>query len=86
MTDVRSLYINQIINHYRKSLLDGPSESVTVRYRFQGAKENSYRMFSHNEGLDVIRDYIKDLERKVDELQYIERIIQVAKEKSEEDV
>ena len=80
MTDVRSLYINQIINHYRKSLLDGPSENLTVRYRFQGAKENLYKMFSHNEGLDIIQQYIKDLERKVDELQYIERIIQAAKE------
>lgn len=55
MTDVRSLYINQIINHYRKSLLDGPSENLTVRYRFQGAKENLYKMFSHNEGLDIIQ-------------------------------
>ena len=79
MEDTRSLYINQIINHYRKSILDGPCESVTVTYRLQGAKENSYRIFSHNKGLDVIQDYIKDLEKKVDELQYVERIIQMAR-------
>lgn len=78
MKESRSLYINQIINHYRKSLLDGPSECITVTYRFQGAKENSHRILSHNEGLDVIRDYIKDLENKVDEFQHIERIIQAA--------
>lgn len=79
MEDTRSLYINQIINHYSKSIFDGPCEGVTVTYRLQGAKENSYRIFSHNEGLDVIRDYIKDLEKKVDELQYVEKIIKAAK-------
>ena len=78
MEDVRSLYINQIINHYRKSIFDEPCENVTVTYRFQGANENSYRIFSHNEGLDVIQNYIKDLEKKVDELQYVERIIKIA--------
>lgn len=80
MEDARSLYINQIINHYRKSIFDEPCENVLVTYRFQGAKENSYRIFSHNEGLDVIQNYIKDLEKKVDELQYVERIIELAKE------
>lgn len=79
MKDARSLYINQIINHYRTSIFDEPCESVTVTYRFQGAKENSYRIFSHNEGLDVISDYIKDLEKKLDELQYVKRIIQAAR-------
>lgn len=79
MEDARSLYINQIINHYRTSIFDEPCESVTVTYRFQGAKENSYRIFSHNEGLDVVQDYIKGLEKKVDELQYVEKIIQIAR-------
>jgi hypothetical protein len=79
MEDARSFYINQIINHYRKSIFDEPCESVTVTYRFQGDKENSYRIFSHNEGLDVIQDYIKDLEKKVSELQYVEKIIQAAR-------
>ena len=78
MEDVRSLYINQIINHYRKSIFDESCKGVTVTYRFPGANGNSYRIFSHNEGLDVIQNYIKDLEKKVDELQYIERIIQAA--------
>lgn len=80
MEDTRSLYINQIINHYRKSIFDGPYEGVTVTYRFPEAKENSYRLLSYNEGLDVVRDYIRDLEKKVNELQYVERIIKLAKE------
>lgn len=80
MEDARSLYINQIINHYRKSIFDEPCENVLVTYRFQGAKENSYRIFSHNEGLDVVQNYIKDLEKKVYELRYVERIIKAAKE------
>lgn len=80
MQDPRSLYINQLINHYRESFLDGPTPSCTVNYRYEGDSEPTYLMFGHNEGLDVIQKYIKDLEKKVDEFQYVERIIKLAKE------
>jgi hypothetical protein len=79
MIDVRSLYINQIINHYRKSEFDD-IEHYCVNYRYQGVNKDSFRILSHNQGLDVIQQYIKDLEKKIDELQYIERIINVVKE------
>ena len=79
MKEARSLYINQLINHYRKSGF-GNVERYLVNYRYEGAKEPTYLMFGHNEGLNVIQKYIKDLEEKVDELQYIERIIRLAKE------
>ena len=79
MTDARSLYINQIINHYRAPELEVQT-GYYVTYRYSNAKSNSYRMLSHNEGLDVLRDYIKDLEKKVEELQYVERIIKLTKE------
>ena len=78
MTDARSLYINQLINQYRKSVFDD-IEHYLVKYRYEGAKENTYRYFGHNEGLDEISNYIKDLEKKVDELQYVEKIIQIAR-------
>ena len=77
MEDVRSLYINQLINHYRKSVFND-IEHYLVKYRYEEAKENTYRYFGHNEGLDEIQNYIKDLENKVNELQHIERIIQAA--------
>lgn len=77
MKDVRSLYINQLINHYRKSVFND-IEHYLVKYRYEEAKENTYRYFGHNEGLDEIQNYIKDLEKKLDELQHIERIIQAA--------
>ena len=83
MKDTRSLYINQIINHYRISALDD-NEYYNVRYVLPGVNKQSYRLLSHNEGLDVVRDYIKDLEKKVSELQYVERIIKVAKENNYE--
>jgi hypothetical protein len=51
-----------------------------VNYRYERDSEPTYLYFDHNEGLDVIQKYIKDLEKKVDELQYVERIIQAAKE------
>lgn len=77
MKEPRSLYMNQLINHYRKSFFDD-IEHYLVKYRCEGDDENSYLYFGHNEGLDVIQKYINDLEKKVDELQYVERIIQAA--------
>jgi plasmid stabilization system protein ParE len=79
MKEPRSLYINQLINCYRKSFFDD-TENYIVNYRYERDTESTYRSFGHNEGLDVIQKYIRDLEKKVDELQYVERIIELAKE------
>lgn len=87
MNEPKRLYMSQLINCYRKSFLDStiPSSTVnyssgyTVNYRCEGDDESNYLYFGHNEGLDHIAKYIKDLEKKVDELQYVERIIQVAR-------
>ena len=77
MTDARSLYIDQLINRYRKSVFDD-IELYLVTYRYEGADNPIPLYFGHNEGLDEIQNYIKDLEKKIDELQHIERIIQAA--------
>ena len=79
MTDARSLYIGQLINRYRKSVFDD-IELYLVTYRYEGADKPTPLYFGHNEGLDEIQNYIKDLEKKVYELQYVERIIKAAKE------
>ena len=78
MEDERSLYINQIINHYRKSVFDDIT-CYTVSYRHPSSNIGGWRILHHNEGLDVISEYIKDLEKKVNELQYVEKIIQIAR-------
>jgi hypothetical protein len=52
----------------------------TVNFIPYGGKEEQYKVFSHNEGIDFVIEYIKDLEKKVDELQWVEKIIQAAKE------
>ena len=79
MNDTRSLYINQILNHYRKP--EGEDIQVyTVLYRPIGLSKDLYRMMTHNEGLDIVKQYIADLEHKLDELQYVEKIIQTVKE------
>ncbi len=78
MTDTRSLYIDQLINRYRKSVFDD-IELYLVTYQHEGADKPTPLYFGHNEGLDEIRNYIKDLEKKVDELQYVERIINAAR-------
>jgi hypothetical protein len=79
MEDVRSLYINQIINHYRKSVFDD-NTTYTVGYKYPDSNIGGWCILSHNEGLDVVSEYIKDLEKKVYELEYVERIIKAAKE------
>ena len=79
MKEPRSLYMSQLINCYRKSFFDDV-EHYLVNYRCERDTEPTYLSFRHNEGLDVIQKYIKDLEKKVDELQYVERIIELAKE------
>jgi hypothetical protein len=78
MKEPRSLYISQLINCYRKSFFDD-TENYLVNYRFERDAEPTYIHLGHNEGLDVIQKYIRDLEKKVDELQYVERIIQMAR-------
>ena len=74
--DARRLYIGQLLNHYRQPF---SPNGYTVNYRFDGAKQDSYRMFSHDEGLDCAIAYIRELEKKLDELQYVEKIIKLAK-------
>ena len=79
MEDKRSLYINQLLNHYRyKSVFDS-IELYPVTYRDENSDKPTCLYFSHNEGLDVVSEYIKDLEKKIDELQYLEKIIQAAR-------
>ena len=78
MLDSRSLYINQILDYYQKPYLED-NFLYSVKWTYDGKNQQS-RLLSHNEGLDVVKRYIKDLEQKVNELQYVEKIIQTAKE------
>ena len=79
MEDKRSLYINQLLNHYRyKSVFDS-IELYPVTYLDENSDKPTFLYFSHNEVLDVVSEYIKDLEKKIDELQYVEKIIQAAR-------
>ena len=81
MIDHRRLYINQLINHYKASAFDEKTTySCTVKYRLPNSDSDIIFSFAHNAGLEVIAQYIKDLENKLDELQYVEKIINIAKE------
>ena len=74
--DARRLYIGQLLNKYRQPF----SPNVyTINYRFDNAQQDSYRMFRHDEGIDFTINYIRELEKKIDELQYIEKIIKLVK-------
>jgi hypothetical protein len=76
--DARRLYVGQLLRNYKSADLFSPNH-YTVNYRFTNATQDSYRMFGHNEGIDFVIEYIRELEKKVDELQYIDRIIKLAK-------
>ena len=76
--DARRLYIEQLLRNYKSAGLF-PQNYYTVNYRFANATQDSYRRFGHNEGIDFVIEYIRELEKKIDELQYIERIIKLAK-------
>jgi hypothetical protein len=78
MIDHRRLYVNQLINHYKVSDFDEKTTcSCAVKYRLPNDTSDTVLMFAHNAGLEVIAQYIKDLENKLDELQYV---IKIAKE------
>ena len=80
MQDQRRLYINQILNHYKIQYLEDNS-LYPVKWTYDGKKQH-HRFFSHNEGLEYVKGYIEELQDKIDELKYIERIICAAKEGS----
>lgn len=76
--DTRRLYIAQLLRKYKSTDLFSPNCYV-VNYRFANEKQDSYRMFGHNEGIDFVIEYIRELEKKIDELQYVEKIIKLSK-------
>ena len=81
--DERRLYIKALLRNYERDTLRSPvsPHHYTVNYRFDNDKQDSYRIFEHNEGIDFVIEYIRELEKKIDELQYVEKIIKLAKEK-----
>ena len=76
--DARRLYVGQLLRNYKMTGLFS-SNYYTVNYRFADAKEDSFLRFEHNEGIDFTIAYIRELEKKIDELQYVERIVELAK-------
>ena len=76
--DERRLYIGQLLRNYMND--EFPIKAYTVDYRFPCDKHNRHKIFNHNEGINFVIQYIRELEKRVDELQYIERIIKLAKE------
>lgn len=80
MFDDRRLYIKQLLRNYKQDPFEMPMIGYTVNYRYPNDTKNRYRVISHNEGIDMAIRYISELERKVDELQHIEKIIKLSKE------
>lgn len=78
MFDERRLYMKQLLRNYKQSIFDVPI-AFTITYTTHGCEEHNL-LISNNEGIDMVIEYIDELECKVDELQHIEKIINLAKE------
>lgn len=78
MIDPRRLYMKQLLRNYKKSSIE-PLMGFTIKYTTHDC-EYHHILIHHNDGIDMVIQYIDDLEHKVDELQYIEKIIKAAKE------
>lgn len=77
MKDKRYEYIQQVINHYRVSVFDDIEHFVVDYTNSAGVKEPI--MLSHNEGLDEISTYIKYLEKQLQQYEYLDKIITIAR-------
>ena len=78
MFDERRLYMKQLLRNYKRDQFEMPMVGYDINYRYPTDIKDRHRLISHNKGIDMAIQYIDELERKVDELQYIERIINVA--------
>lgn len=80
MVDERRLYIAQLLRNYKQNdFLDFSPNGYCVNYRPFADKGEQYKIFNHNEGIEFAIDYIRELEKKIDELEYVERIIKAAR-------
>ena len=77
MIDERRIYIAQLLRNYKQSDLFNPI-GYCVNYTIDDKGEH-YKLFGHNDGIEFVIDYIRELEKKIDKLQDIERIIKVAR-------
>ncbi len=75
--DTRRFYIKQLLQNYKED--DFSPKVYTVNYRTIDDNNDRYKMFGHNDGIDFVIGYIRELEKKIDELQHIERIIELAR-------
>jgi hypothetical protein len=70
--------MKQLLRNYKQSFPE-PLTGFTIKYTTHGC-EDHHLFIHHNDGIDMAIKYIDELEHKVDELQHIERIINLAKE------
>lgn len=77
MIDERELYIRQLLRNYKQDNYTC-TNLYTVEYQFDDTKKH-YHVFNHNEGIEHAIEYIKYLENKIQELEYVEKIIKIAK-------
>lgn len=78
--DERRLYIKQLLRNYKQS--DFSPNVYTVYYQNVNDKAECCGFFGHNDGIEHAIEYIEELEREIDKLKDIERIINAARSMS----
>ena len=78
--DGRHYYLKGLLRQAKISLFDiDPDPILTQRYRKPKWKEDEIKVLSRNQVIDVAIDYIAELEAEVEKLQYVAKIIELAK-------
>lgn len=89
MIDERRIIVERLLHHY-KHRVDGiempKSGNIPILIKTIGDRDPRFFSFEHNEGIDYILEYIRHLEKKVEELQYVQSIIDVAKREVKHDL
>lgn len=80
MIDERRLYIKQLLRNYKQDPFEMPMIGYTVNYRYPNDAEDRHQLIDHNKGIDMTIQYIDELEHKLDQLQYIEKVIDALNE------
>ena len=82
--DKRHYYIKGLLRQFYVSPFDVTRNelvfSLSYRYKLPGWKQDEEIIASRNGVIDEVIKYITDLEAEVEKLQYVARIIEMAKE------
>lgn len=70
-----SLYVKSLLREYKDTF---SPKVYSVTYQLPSTGEKKAQLFGHNDGIEFVIQYIRQLEDENERLQYIENIVNVA--------